>query len=120
MQTALVVQSSKLTHYTLMLVTRQTCKLSHAANAVNDLHSAFTLTPVLDLAQWAGCRTICKYCLYLCIVAFGIAIGNNILHCVSAVLTVVIPILRKQITTILEHTGIIYHVACAGFWPEGN
>ena len=36
-----------------------------------------------------------KYHRNLCIVTFVITVGNNILHCVSAVMTVVITVLRK-------------------------
>ena len=46
-------------------------------------------------------RTEFQYCCNQYIVAFAITIGNSILHCVSAVVTAVAMVLRKQVSNLL-------------------
>ena len=54
-------------------------------------------------------RTVFEYRRYLCIVGSVLAVGNKLLHFVSAVMTVVVPVLQKWLTDyLIDDTWIRY------------
>ena len=84
----------------ILLVT-QLCFVNHMCSSrpLPDTHPAIskTLTSLTE-SSLRKVTTYCTefmYCRNLYIVAFVITIGNNVLHCVLAVMTVVITMLQK-------------------------
>ena len=67
------------------------CCCAKSGSKVSHRHSALMLQHI----EHHMYGTAFKYRRYLSVVALATTVGNNTLHCVSAVMTVVITVLRK-------------------------